>query len=502
MMFRRSILFWSLIIILGFANQIFAQGFIKYYTPTGPTRIDNSLPLGNGDVLLLANMSYNGVFQPALLFIDGEGTVEWFSSGYFDQTTSADYIEPTNDGGFIFAAISATGNAINDIAITKVDATGILEWQYTLPDYGPQEYYEAFFLDEQEHIYVYSRTGNFISDDVRLTKLDMQGQVLYDLIYPVTTPDFRPEHMMLASDGFLYGIGFRYDGNNNSINGNVIVQYDPFTGAMTNFEELNQPSDGSQLFFNIVETPDNHMLTFGSRSFFSGGNGFSEVRKATFSGDEVWSVFVGSSVQQYSDEVFFDNGDLVLGYQKNSAPYLLKLSADGSQTIWQRNYPDIGPATTQVYSFGPDGVGGYVITGVNTGNGMPFVGWAVRTDSLGYWTTNDLSGKVFDDFNLDCLHQNGETKLPNWLIAFEKDFPVYRQADENGEYDITLDTGTYSMDLISPGLYWETCEVPDLTLVDFFQENTQDFGAFPIVDCSQMQVSIGTDRLRRCDNNN
>ncbi|MEM6726195.1 MAG: hypothetical protein AAF598_19280, partial [Bacteroidota bacterium] len=496
------LLFWGL---LGNSSGLKGQGFVHYYNPTGPTRIDDAVALGNGHVLLLANLSYNGVFQPGLIYTDELGEIVWLKSGYHSLSSAAAALVKAPDGGFAFATLMEASSGNNDITLTKVNAAGDLEWQVIFEDEGVQEHYESLQLDGAGNFVLFGETGNFASESARIMKVDPAGNLLYDYVIPETTPDFTPLDFMVSSANEYVAVGHRRSNFNSAIDGNVYVKFDPNSGQVIDLIEFNHPNEGTESFFRIIEAPDGNYLTFGANTSFTANIGRFEIRKTDPSGNEIWTTFLDSSNAVGTQDIFIDDSHIMLGYNKSIGaqivPRLAKMELDGSGVEWRRSYPDIGPASFQPYSYQSDGVGGYVITGVNFGAGMPFVGWAIRTDSAGWVFTNELTGKAYDDINETCNPDPGEFGIPGWPIRFEKNFPVYRWTDDFGEYSILLDTGTYSMELVTPSAYWQTCAVPDITLEDFFLNPVQDIGAFALVDCPDLQVAVGTNRLRRCINN-
>ena len=110
-----------------------------------------------------------------------------------------------------------------------------------------------------------------------------------------------------------------------------------------------------------------------------------------------------------------------------------------------------------------------------------------------------LSGSIYQDTNDDCVLDSGEGSLANWAIhatSVDNDYVIY--SDSDGNYSQFIDTGIYTLTLLSPNQIWDVCPstIADITTID--TEVFNDFGAQATLDCSILSVDIATPFVRRC----
>ena len=146
--------------------------------------------------------------------------------------------------------------------------------------------------------------------------------------------------------------------------------------------------------------------------------------------------------------------------------------------------------------------GGYIAVGASSSPSSyqkDFVAIKLNQDGTGF--NNLLHGIVFYDQNANCLRDSGELGIVGQTVSCNKSyFPLSVPANDQGEFTIPSDTGTYIIK-VSPitKAYWQPCV--DSISGNFAQFNTSDTVYFPfkpIVECPQMQVDLETNRIRPC----
>ena len=118
----------------------------------------------------------------------------------------------------------------------------------------------------------------------------------------------------------------------------------------------------------------------------------------------------------------------------------------------------------------------------------------LKTDSVGVYSYNSLSGKIFQDFELDCTNDGIEAPLFHWLVEANGNLTThYASSNLQGEYDMTTQVDDYELKVYSMSPYWEACEnnIP-LSFVDNFQEEILDFPIKPLVICPWLELSLGS----------
>ncbi len=120
---------------------------------------------------------------------------------------------------------------------------------------------------------------------------------------------------------------------------------------------------------------------------------------------------------------------------------------------------------------------------------------------------NQVNGSVFDDLNSDCITDNGEMLLPNWIIRSDPG-PYYTITDNAGNYRLYLDSGAHTISLLDNQLLWsQNCPVSPSTysLNLGAMPDTIDsihFGMQADFYCALMYVDIGTWAVRPCFSSN
>ncbi len=130
------------------------------------------------------------------------------------------------------------------------------------------------------------------------------------------------------------------------------------------------------------------------------------------------------------------------------------------------------------------------------------VGFTVRMDGNGVVYSNLIAGTVAGDDNLNCLHEAGETPIQSWIVT------AYSQAtdrlfssntDENGYYQIPVDSGSYLVTVHEPNDIWVACE-NNITFdfLDFNNFETNNFAISKQLNCTNMSVSGVMNVARPC----
>ncbi len=112
-----------------------------------------------------------------------------------------------------------------------------------------------------------------------------------------------------------------------------------------------------------------------------------------------------------------------------------------------------------------------------------------------------LKGKIFQDANKNCTLESSEKGLPNRILRFQnvKD-TVYTTTDSLGNYEVALDTFNYVIALNINNL-WKSCAIPNIKPTSWNDSLTQDIPMQSAADCPALEVSLSTQRLRRCFDN-
>ncbi len=123
------------------------------------------------------------------------------------------------------------------------------------------------------------------------------------------------------------------------------------------------------------------------------------------------------------------------------------------------------------------------------------------TDYCGFST---FTGSIIRDEEDFCLPNLGEPTLEGWKIkATSAEYEKITFSDHNGNYILNVDTGEFSLSLISPNELWNTCSNNQAYLIDSSYDTIQlDLIAQALIDCPLMNVGINSTPIRRCTETN
>ncbi len=149
----------------------------------------------------------------------------------------------------------------------------------------------------------------------------------------------------------------------------------------------------------------------------------------------------------------------------------------------------------------PSGAGWYAVT-VTDANGCS------ATDS--YYFDYDLDdcgtieGKVYADFNSNCLFNSGDQGLQQFTVRIENPAGTafFAYTDPNGAYSVSLPSGAYTVGVVLNNSAWTPCQPTYSVSVPFGATITQDLPLQADVLCPALQVDVATNFLRRCIGDN
>ncbi len=174
---------------------------------------------------------------------------------------------------------------------------------------------------------------------------------------------------------------------------------------------------------------------------------------------------------------------------------LNRLSSNGS-SVWTRE-------------IGIPGVSDYAYVVIEDNNENILLGglrgskcYVSKLNSDGYIYTNVISGNLVEDIDGNCQVDPNEPSYQGWIVRAAGNQSFYALTDEEGYYELRVDSGSYIVNAIQPNPYRSSC-VLDVN-VDFPLFNGSETIDFPItedIDCPYLIVDIGTPFLRRCFSN-
>jgi len=133
-------------------------------------------------------------------------------------------------------------------------------------------------------------------------------------------------------------------------------------------------------------------------------------------------------------------------------------------------------------------------------NGSALLDGVNLTDSV---FLSEIKGRAVYDENLNCLIENGEAPLEDWLVEAQSAITTYTTTtDASGNYKFSVPPGDYLVTLSPPNLLWEACVGPaNEVSVGLNDTVVVDLPAKPVSECPYMTVDLSAPFLRRCFEN-
>ncbi len=114
-----------------------------------------------------------------------------------------------------------------------------------------------------------------------------------------------------------------------------------------------------------------------------------------------------------------------------------------------------------------------------------------------------LIGNLYHDLNGNCLPDATDFPLAGWTVLADNGFEkFYRVTDEFGHYNIPVENGNYTIEVLEQNDLWTSCQGPVMVSVltsGEIQENSFVLG--PNKSSSALEVVVSSSEVRRCFDN-
>ncbi|MEO1435055.1 MAG: T9SS type A sorting domain-containing protein [Bacteroidota bacterium] len=436
-------------------------------------------------------------------------------------------VEPTNDGGCLM--IGTTGpagwNTPKQIQLIKLDVDGQEQWVNQLGD-SQLGSWNGGRIDQ-------SSTGEFAfvgtnGSNVVVFKLDNQGNVLWTSNIGGTTWNWDGmKDIKFLSNGDLVVVYYESSFSGVKIvklssDGNIVwtISEDPY------FRDVSLAvDDADQFIINAYQvSPYGTLLkkydSDGGLIWATGLDSLGRVEDLVYLGNDNFA-FGGSSnllfgtidafgVDSYHDMSFIqaqypqirtnrlgahsDGGAMISMYDPSYGKNILVKLDDSFSPEWTVDFF----IASDTAGFAVEELADQRIVVAGNNNGSAY---AAKIGLDGTFRINTITGNVFYDEDDFCGTANiNTTSVQDWLVTATKGNQVYSTiCDENGDFSMVVDTGTYQLEAYVPNDLWVMCTpfetvstlVPDETIV-------QDLQASPTGDCPNLVVNMTTMILQRC----
>jgi hypothetical protein len=426
-------------------SRIYDEGFIEH-----AYGLDAAL---DGSYVIVGDIrpSVLDSFNVYLLKVGRNGEFIWSSQFGTSGLEQGFDVKATTDGGYIIAGrrVNPTIGGL-DIYVVKADANGGLVWEKTLGGAGDDE---SRSVVETSDGYVFGGTSvNPVSGstDIYVFKLDFDGELVWDYYFDYPASFDQGFGMTLASDGSYVVAGH------------------------VNFLDIF-----------VAKLSEDGTTEIWSNTFNPGIGG---------QANDVIEAADGSYVLTGIVETDATNIDL----------FIAKVNAADGEPIWTHTYGRT-PIIDWAESLIERTDGGFAIAGWNGQASQIFVNDVklVKTDADGRIRNNYIAGKVFADWNEDLIQNFGEPGLEGWIVEASGDNGVwYATTNQNGEFAVLVDTGTYDVKTFVKGANWESA-IPLVSGLSFPGAYDTIAATFPmqaLYTCPTLLIDVSTDVVVACEN--
>ncbi len=487
------------------AQFSFGQGWERIYSGGAQDEANDVEITPDGGYILAG---FYGSDDVNLIKVDVDGFLQWSKFAILSGPAQASAIELGTDSSYYMCGWRGSGSGRNGLLL-KTDQAGNLLWSKNLGVTGEDVFNDLAILPNGNVVMV----GNSVQEEqMRVVLTDGNGNQIW--AKSIGLPDFNEigYDVLVASNGDIVIAGARR--KNPNVKDIYVVRLDAGSGDIIWEQIYSAGATTEEDGFGICQTSDGHFVVAGAVLVQGAPSNPLRglVMKIKGDGDQVpkwFKSFEGKAEVLNDVENDGSDGLILTGRTpevsgvKNDL-FIARLDSLGN-TIWENQAGKSG--LTEGFAVSRSSDGGFVAVGYAATNSSPFqsprYAYMVRTDANGKIFTNYLTGQIYHDANTDCAPQITETPLKDWLIRVSSpDFTRYATTDDNGNYEIMVDTGVYDLRVFPPNNYWANCSgTLTVPVVNFFDTTTTNVGMRKDQLCPYNEVDIQTPILRRCSNN-
>lgn len=443
-------------------------------------------------------------FNVYVVRTDVDGTPIWskvFSEGIAANINDYGYqILETEDEGFLIVG-AITQNGYSDVYLLRINKQGDVKWRKT---YGSPNFDETGFdivkaKDGAGYaiIGLTSEANSGNSSDILFIRVDEEGNELWSQTYGGDTRD-EGTSLVALEDGFvLSAISKEADGVQNDI---LLVRINS-TGGIIWTKTIGETGVGEEVR-DLLLTQDNYLILAGASNSLAN----SMVAKYDLDGEEIWTTEIEGE-SRLNDVIETKGGELVAcGYRDitifKSGVLLVKLEPENGDLIWEKIIEG-NIRTKFAEGLAPTSDGGYIVAGYNSLSDFTAFNDVVliKTDENGDLITNHIVGRVYFSNDGCNDYEEGDVLLKDWIVKAESDEATYfATTDENGHYDIRVDSGFYAVSLLPLNDYWSICNTEfSINFNTFYDTTSFNFPVEAELNCPYLSVNVSSGEAVICE---
>lgn len=470
--------------------QLGAQTWLVQEDLSGPAAICVTPDQGS---LLLHTRTTSLVRQLALTKLDATGRVQWQKIMNTPGSTIGQAMLITRDGYAIVAGSRSQQPNNSDAILLKVRLNGDIIWERTF-SFGVTD--DVGGLSEQSN-------GDFVlalqsANQLRLLRTDQDGFELVSEAYPNTSGLTVSGLTLLPDDSRI--ITLLRSGLPISV---PEVQVLRINVAGTAIWRDTLPHYTAYNSTDIARTKvqGNDLLLMHRDSVYRLNANTGQVFQRMHI--SVPGNFFLTDLQPVDDGGFLACGTTYsVQNQLFNQIWVGRFNATGTQ-MWQRLLaaPSMQHATWAMTTL-PQGV--WMLGGNYLKNGK-YYSYTLRCNSDGSIASNRLEGRLFWDINDNCIADSNEPPLRNWLlnVSLPDGRVLVASTDALGNYSLETDAPQCTVQPVMPFDTWASDCTPtaNITFDTTFETKKQDFPIHHTSDCSLPRVGIGLDYWQPCVEN-
>ncbi|KAA3637010.1 MAG: T9SS C-terminal target domain-containing protein [Bacteroidetes bacterium] len=492
-------------------SQVNAQGWDILFGGNGEDQAYSVIQTNDeGFIAVGFSQSFSGSdpffdFNVYAVRTDVDGTVIWAKP--FSEDLSAnvhDYgyqVLETEDEGFLIVGALIENNSRN-VYLLRIDKYGNVLWKKT---YGTPEFEETGFdiveaKDGEGFIIIGLTSDPDVggSSDILVIRVDGDGSEIWTQTYGGPNRD-EGTSIVALEDGFVFSAISKEDDDQNN---NILLTRIDSQGEIVWSETIGEIGVGEEVRDLILTRDGNHLVMVGASNSLAN----SMVAKYDLEGDEVWTTEIDGE-SRLNDVVEIKGGDFVACGYKDVTPFkqavlMVKVDFETGDLIWEKSIEG-NIRTKFAEGLAETNEGGFIVTGYNSLSDFTAFNdvMLIKTDENGDLITNHIIGKVYYSTDGCNEYEEGDVDLKDWIVKAESDNATYfGTTDENGNYDIRVDSGFYTVSLLTQNPYWSVCNVEFTIDFNTFYDTTSFY--FPVeaeLDCPWLTVNVSSDEVVVCE---